>query len=98
MPHPVGKEEKPMKKTMVIGSVEQNKELLAKLDPQDFSNEEYNGFSVFQHTDGRPVVLLVSKSQDPVVWRIVDGLNDYFFRSFCEAEAFCKEHKLRFVK
>lgn len=87
-----------MKKTRIIGSVDQNKELLCQLHPQDFSNDDYDGFSIFQHKDGRPVVLLVSKSKDPLVWRIIDGLNDYVFRSFCDAEAFCKEHDLRFVR
>lgn len=87
-----------MKKTRIIGSVNQNKELLCQLQPQDFSNNDYDAFSIFQHEDGRPVVLLVSKSQDPLVWRVIDGLNDYVFRSFSDAEAFCKEHDLRFVR
>lgn len=98
VPQTVGKEEKPMKKRRVIGSVDQNKDLLAQLDPHDFSDDDFEGFALYQRSDGKPVIVLVGRSGDPMVWRIVDGGCDFYFKTFGETEEFCKARGYRFVK
>ena len=87
-----------MSKLRIIGTVDQNEKMFQLLDPKDFDDGTFEGHAFYRRSDGKPVIMLVSKYMNPIAWRINDNGSDFFFRSFAEAEEFCKARGYRFVK
>ena len=59
---------------------------------------EEQGFAMVLTTQGDilPAPVVAGSADLDITQAIIDGLNDYFFRSFCEAEAFCKDLSITF--
>ena len=86
-----------MKKQKAIGSTGGTAEMLRQCSPKDFSDDRYEGMALYRRTDNKPVVLSVSNDAGPVRWRVLDGVSDFYFRSYTEATDFCKLRGYIFV-
>lgn len=53
--------------------------------------------ALYRRKDNKPVVLSVSNSLDPIMWRVLDGASEFYFRSYAEATNFCKLRGYIFV-
>lgn len=86
-----------MKKQKAIGSTGGTAEMLRQCSPKDFSDDRYDGMVLYCRKDNKPVVLSVSNGADPIRWRVLDGVSDFYFRSYAEATDFCKLRGYIFV-
>jgi len=87
-----------MKQIKIIGMVDAENEITKHSSPTDFSDECYDGISLYCRQNEKPVVLFVSKNADPIRWKVLDGASEFYFRSFTEATDFCQMRGYTFVK
>ena len=86
-----------MNKMKVVGFAD-DQQAIRTINPTDFSNDLYDGMSVYCRHDGKPVVMLKSKSSNPQRWQIIDGMSEFFFLSVEEALRFCELRGYRLLK
>ena len=86
-----------MSKIRIFGFAD-DQQAISTINPTDFSNDVYDGISVYCRRDGKPVAMRRSKSKNPLRWQVIDGLSEFFFLSAKEAEDFCKLRGYRLLK
>ena len=86
-----------MSKIRIFGFAD-DQQAISTINPTDFSNDVYDGISVYCRHDGKPVAMRRSKSSNPLRWQVIDGLSEFFFLSAKEAKEFCKQRGYRLVK
>ncbi len=64
----------------------------------DFSNNAYDGVQMFEGRNNTPVIVMKSKTTAPLMWKVVYGFSQIFFRSFEEAIAFCESRGMQMIK
>jgi hypothetical protein len=82
----------------VIGMVDAESEITKHSSPSDFSDDLYDGMSLYRRKDMKPVVLFVSKNAEPARWKVLDGASEFYFRSYTEATNFCQMRGYIFMK
>lgn len=82
----------------VIGMMDAESEITKQSSPSDFGDDLYDGVSLYRRKDMKPVVLFVSKSAEPVRWKVLDGASEFYFRSYTEATNFCQMREYTFMK
>lgn len=87
-----------MNQFRVMGMVDADYEILKQSSPSDFSDDLYDGVSLYCRKDKKPVVLFVSKNADPTRWKVLDGASEFHFRAFAEAAKFCQMRGYIFIK
>lgn len=87
-----------MNRIRVIGMMDAESEITKQSSPSDFSDDHYNGISLYRRRDNKPVVLFMSKSAEPARWKVVDGASEFYFRSYAEATDFCQMCGYIFMK
>ena len=87
-----------MNRIRVIGMMDAESEITKQSSPSDFSDDHYDGISLYRRRDNRPVVLFMSKSSEPARWKVVDGASEFYFRLFSEASNFCQMRGYIFMK
>lgn len=87
-----------MKQFKIIGMVDADSEIINQCSPSDFSDEHYDGISLYQRKDKKPAVLFMSKTSEPARWKVLDGASTFYFRSFKEATNFCNLRGYIFMK
>lgn len=78
-----------MAKVNIIGSVEQDADLVSNADLSAFDDTGYSCIALYVRRDGKPVTMSVSKDQEHVTYRVMDRICDFYFNSRKEAEDFC---------
>ena len=68
------------------------------MNAADFSNEHYEGVRCGLDRNERPVVIMHSKREAPLRWKVVYGFSSVFFTTFKEALDFCNSSEMRMVK
>lgn len=86
-----------MKYPKVVGGTGGTAAMLRQCSPKDFNDDHYEGMALYRRKDGKPVVLSVSNSLDPIMWRVLNGASEFYFRSYAEATEFCKLRGYIFV-
>ncbi|MDO4648978.1 MAG: hypothetical protein Q4B26_10040 [Eubacteriales bacterium] len=64
----------------------------------DFSNSAYDGVRLFEGRNNTPVIVMKSKTTAPLMWKVVYGFSQIFFRSFEDAIAFCESRGMQMIK
>ena len=87
-----------MKHIRIIGMIDAESEITKQSSPSDFSDDHYDGMSLYRHKDMKPVVLFMSKNAEPARWKVVDGASEFYFRSYTEAIDFCQMRAYIFMR
>lgn len=82
----------------IIGMMDAESEITKQSSPSDFSDDYYDGMSLYRRKDMKPVVLFMSRNAEPARWKVVDGASEFYFRSFSEASNFCQMRGYIFMK
>lgn len=82
----------------IIGMMDAESEITKQSSPSDFSDDYYDGMSLYRRKDMKPVVLFMSRNADPARWKVVDGASEFYFRSYAEASNFCQMRGYIFMK
>jgi hypothetical protein len=82
----------------IIGMMDAESEISKQSSPSDFSDDHYDGISLYRRGDNKPVVLFMSKNAEPAQWKVVDGASEFYFRSYAEASNFCQMRGYIFMK
>lgn len=82
----------------IIGMMNAESEITKQSSPSDFSDDRYDGMSLYRRKDMKPVVLFMSKNAEPARWKVVDGASEFYFRSYAEATNFCQMRGYIFMK
>ena len=64
------------------------------IDPSGYSDEIYDGVRGGYDDRDRPVVIMCSKREDPLRWKVVYGFSTVFFKTFKEAMDFCRSRNM----
>ena len=64
----------------------------------DFSTDRFEGVELRADRKHDPVVIMKSRQDDPLNWKVVYGFSTVFFRSFAEAVEFCNSRGFRLMK
>ena len=87
-----------MNRIRIIGMMDAESEITKQSSPSDFSDDHYDGMSLYRHKDMKPVVLFMSKNAEPARWKVVDGASEFYFRSYTEAIDFCQMRAYIFMR
>ena len=68
------------------------------MDPSDFSDRSYDGIQLRKARNGMPVIIMQSKRTAPLMWKVVYGFSEVYFRSFAEAVEFCNSRGMEIMK
>jgi len=82
----------------IIGMMDAESEITKQSSPSSFSDDQYDGMSLYRRKDMKPVVLFMSKNAEPARWKVVDGASEFYFRSYAEASNFCQMRDYIFMK
>jgi hypothetical protein len=82
----------------IIGMMDAESEITKQSSPSDFSDDYYDGMSLYRRKDMKPVVLFMSRNAEPARWKVVDGASEFYFRSYAEATNFCQMRGYIFMK
>lgn len=82
----------------IIGMMDAESEITKQSSPSDFSDDYYDGMSLYRRKDMKPVVLFMSRNADPARWKVVDGASEFYFRSYTEATDFCQMRGYIFMR
>ena len=82
----------------IIGMMDAESEISKQSSPSDFSDDHYDGISLYRRGDNKPVVLFMSKHAEPARWKVLDGASEFYFRSYKEATNFCQIRGYIFMK
>ena len=82
----------------IIGMMDAESEITKQSSPSDFSDDYYDGMSLYRRKDMKPVVLFMSKNAEPARWKVVYGASEFYFRSYAEASNFCQMRGYIFMK
>jgi hypothetical protein len=91
-------EERNMNHIRIIGMMDAESEITKQSSPSDFSDDYYDGMSLYRRKDMKPVVLFMSRNAEPARWKVVDGASEFYFRSYAEATNFCQMRGYIFMK
>ena len=87
-----------MNRIRIIGMMDAESESTKQSSPSDFSDDHYDGMSLYRRRDNKPVVLFMSKNAEPARWKVVDGASEFYFRSYTEATDFCQMRGYIFMR
>ena len=87
-----------MNRIRIIGMMDAESEITKQSSPSDFSDDHYDGMSLYRRKDNKPVVLFISKNAEPARWKVVDGASEFYFRSYAEASNFCQMRGYIFMR
>ena len=62
--------------------------------PSDYSDKNYDGVRCGYDSHDRPVVIMCSRRNDPLRWKVVYGFSTVFFSTFKEAMEFCRQRNM----
>ena len=87
-----------MKKQISFGNTRHSDIPLESLAPSDFSDKHYEGRILMRAQDGSLVIVMSSKSAEPVRWRICNGTSNSYFLSHREVMDYCAAKGYKFIK
>jgi len=87
-----------MNRIRIIGMMDAESEITKQSSPSDFSDDYYDGMSLYRRKDMKPVVLFMSRNAEPARWKVVDGASEFYFRSYAEASNLCQMRGYIFMK
>ncbi len=81
-----------------IGMIGSNNSYYKYCKASDFSNDTFEGVRLFEGQNNTPVIIMKSKTTAPLMWKVMYGFSQIFFRSFEEAIAFCESRGMKMIK
>jgi len=85
-------------KLIPIGIMEDAKEGLPCMKASDYSNKLYDGIQLRRTEKNDPVIIMKSKRDDPLRWKVMFGFSQVFFRTFAEAVEFCNSRGMKLAR
>ncbi len=74
------------------------RDLASMMQPSDFSNELYDGVQLRKDRKERPVVIMHSRRNTPMEWKVAYECSTIFFNTLEEAVAYCEKHGMALLK
>jgi len=65
--------------------------------PQDYSDARFEGIRCGYDRHNNPVIIMRSRQNDPLRWKVVYGFSAVFFDSFKEALDFCNSREMTMI-
>lgn len=65
--------------------------------PQDYSDARFEGIRCGYDRHKNPVIIMRSRQNDPLRWKVVYGFSSVFFDSFKEALDFCNSREMSMI-
>ena len=65
--------------------------------PQDYSDARFEGIRCGYDRHKNPVIIMRSRQNDPLRWKVVYGFSAVFFESFKEALDFCNSREMTMI-
>ncbi len=75
-----------------------NTEVKPLMEVIDYDDKLYDAVELRKDKRKRPVVIMHSKREDPLTWKVVYGFSEVYFRTFADAVAFCNSRGFQLVK
>ena len=81
-----------------IGIYRDSKDKMPHMKASDYSTAAYDAVELRSGKKQTPVIIMHSKRTTPLMWKVVYGFSEVFFRSFAEAVEFCNSRGFKIVK
>lgn len=78
-----------------VGATGGATKLFRQCNPKDFSDDQYEGMTLYWSRSNQPVVVLLNKATTVPVWKVLCGTSAFYFREYGEVVDFCKQHGYR---
>ena len=85
-------------KMIPVGIADPERNRRSFMKAEDFSGGHFEGVELRCDRKHNPVVIMHSKRNDPLRWRVVYGFSEVYFRTFAEAVEFCNTRGFRLMK
>ena len=85
-------------KLIPVGIYDANGDSPIYVDAASFSDKNFDGVEVRKAPGGMPVIIMRSKKTAPLMWRVIYGFSQIYFRSFAEAVDFCNRRGMKLMK
>ena len=69
-----------------------------RMRASEFSTDRFEGVELRAARKHDPVVIMKSRQNDPLNWKVVYGFSTVFIRSFADAVEFCNSRGFRLMK
>ena len=81
-----------------IGIYRDSNAKVPHIKTSDYSTAAYDAVELRSGQKQDPVIIMHSKRTAPLMWKVVYGFSEVFFRSFAEAVEFCNSRGFQIVK
>ena len=81
-----------------IGICDDDGNALCLMKASDFSDGNYEGIQLRRAKDGMTVIITKSRKTAPLMWRVVYGFSEVYFRTFSDAVEFCNSRGMEIMK
>lgn len=81
-----------------FGIYRNSKNKMPRMKASDYSTAAYDAVELRSGRKQTPVIIMHSKRTTPLMWKVVYGFSEVFFRSFAEAVEFCNSRGFQIVK
>jgi hypothetical protein len=85
-------------KLIPVGIYAKDGEVPLYVDANSFSDDNYAGVEMRKDTKGTPVLVMRSKKTAPLMWKVVYGFSQMYFRTFADAIEFCNSRGMKLIK
>lgn len=81
-----------------IGICRDSDTKMPRMKASDYNTAAYDAVELRSGQKQDPVIIMRSKRTAPLMWKVVYGFSEVFFRSFAEAVEFCNSRGFQLVK
>lgn len=85
-------------KFIPIGIVDDADIRMSYAKASDYSGKHYDGIQLRRTVKNGPVIIMKSKRDDPLRWKVMFGFSQVFFRTFAEAVEFCNSRGMKLAQ
>ena len=85
-------------KFIPIGIVDDANIRMPYAKASDYSDKHYDGIQLRRTVKNDPVIIMKSKRDDPLRWKVMFGFSQVFFRTFAEAVEFCNSRGMKLAQ
>ena len=85
-------------KFIPIGIIDTENKIPVYMRASDFGNDRYEGIEIRADKKNAPVIVMRSKGEAPLPWKVAYGFSQIYFRTFAEAIEFCNSRGFKLVK
>ena len=73
-------------------------DMTSRMSPTDYSDDRYEGVQLRKAGNNDTVLIMHSKRDTPLKWKVVHGLSTVFFGTLVEAVAYCEKRRMKLIR